>query len=166
MSILDYLKENICENKNQTMVLYHGTISDFDSFDLKHFGTHDSGWLGYGIYLTNDLEYAKSYIKKDGGLLTCEVTLYNPYVLDDFGPFHKPDQLSKKLNVHNSREITSKLKQMGHDSVLLSYETDYGENEIFIEVCVFDPKQVKILKFDKYNNEEDNEEDNEEEDNY
>jgi hypothetical protein len=73
-SYKDFLNENL----NNTYTLYHGTKKDFESFDLKYFGSSDSGWLGYGVYLTNDYEYAESY----GNVLECKVILNNPYILE------------------------------------------------------------------------------------
>lgn len=74
-----YLNENINTND---LILYHGTKKDFNEFDLRFFnsGSSDGGWLGYGIYLTNDYEYAESY----GDVLECKVNITNPYILEDY----------------------------------------------------------------------------------
>ena len=141
----------IQENKNYSdLVLYHGTKNNFNDFDLKYFnhGSSDGGWLGYGIYLTNDYEYAESY----GDVLVCNVKLENPYILKEFSYSTRPEKLIKELGVNNSREVTNKLKEIGYDSVLLTYE----DNGTFIEVCVFDTSKVKILK--KYKQDDDSNE--------
>lgn len=129
----------------QRITLYHGTKNKFDSFDLKFFnqGSFDGGWLGYGVYLTNDYNYAESY----GDVLECEVTLHKPYIITEYSYSTEPERLRNELGVKSSREVTSKLKQDGYDSIMLTYEdeTAYSNDGFFIEVCVFDPASIKIL---------------------
>lgn len=126
------------------MKLYHGTNRDFDAFDLRFFGhgSSDGGWLGFGVYLTNDREYAASY----GDVLECEVELKNPYVLTDHMYSRQPERLNKEMGTFNSRLTTKKLKELGHDGVMLTYDnSEFGGPDDFVEVCVFDPQQIKIL---------------------
>lgn len=40
---------------------YHGTAASFNAFDLDHPGRLDQGWLGRGVYLSDDPELANSY---------------------------------------------------------------------------------------------------------
>lgn len=146
----------INENENlNNFILYHGTKNNFNSFDLKFFnsGSGDGGWLGYGIYLTNDYEYAESY----GNILECNVTLKKPYILEDYSYSTKPEKLNNELGTNNSKETTNKLKENGYDSVILKYkdETRSWLDE-FIEVCVFNTSNIKILK--KYNQGDDSKE--------
>ena len=130
----------ILEGK-ETYEMYHGTEKEFDSFDLKFFnqGSGDGGWLGYGIYLTNDIEYAETY----GDVLVCEVTVENPLVLKDELYSRRPEKLAQDLDVSNSRGVTKKLKEKGYDSVMLTYDENWGK---FIEICVFDPSNIKVLR--------------------
>lgn len=135
----------IFENKtNKKLILYHGTNNEFNEFNLKLFnvGSGDGGWLGYGIYLTNNYDYAKSY----GKVLKCEVTLNNLYLLEDSEYSRRPNRLNNELNVYNSRDATKKLKEMGYDSVMLKYADDTEETGTFIEVCVFNSQNIKIIK--------------------
>lgn len=140
-TIREYLNENMNINN---LILYHGTNNDFNNFDLKFFnsGSGDGGWLGYGIYLTNDYEYAESY----GDVLECKVTLNNPYILEDYTYSTRPQKLNNELVTNNSRETTNKLKELGYDSVVLKYkdETRTWLDE-FIEICVFNPSNIKII---------------------
>ena len=145
--------ESINENKDiNNLTLYHGTNNKFNNFDLKFFnsGSGDGGWLGYGIYLTNDYEYAESY----GDVLECEVKLNNPYILEDSIYSRRPEKLNNELGTNNSRETTNKLKQMGYDSVILKYkdeERTWLDN--FIEVCVFNSSDIKIITRYKHGDE-------------
>ena len=67
---------------DSSLILYHGTDRNFNKFDIRFFnrGSSDGGWLGYGFYLTNDIDYAKSY---GDNLLKCEVTMSNRYIVVD-----------------------------------------------------------------------------------
>lgn len=137
------IEEFMNENNNSTdLILYHGTKNKFDDFDLKFFNssTADGGWLGYGIYLTNDYEYAETY----GDVLECKVHIENPYILTDSLYSTRPVKLRDELNVKNAKEITAKLKNNNYDSVLLKYiDADFSMNE-FIELNVFNPTNIKI----------------------
>jgi len=142
----DIVRESFDENsKTKNLILYHGTRKNFNFFDLNFFnsGSGDGGWLGYGIYLTNDYEYAESY----GDVLECEVKLNNPYVLTDYLYSIRPEKLNDELGTHNGKQTTKKLTEMGYDSTMLKYsDEDRSWLDYFIEVCVFNPANVKILK--------------------
>ena len=103
-TIRQFLNEDI---NVKDLVLYHGTKKDFNEFDLRFFnsGSSDGGWLGYGIYLTNDYKYAESY----GDVLECKVNITNSYILEDYLYSISPLKLMNKLGVDNSRGITKKL---------------------------------------------------------
>lgn len=52
--------------------LYHGSKNNFNEFEIPKF--HDNGGtLGYGIYLTDSIERAKSYANDSGYLYTVEL---------------------------------------------------------------------------------------------
>ena len=111
---MKYIK--LFENSiNKKYILYHGTTNNFTDFHLHSFGLNDSGWLGYGIYLTNDYEYAKSYSEPNGYVLKCEVILNNPFVLTDFKYSTTPDKLNNEMGSIKSFETTKKLQKMGYD---------------------------------------------------
>lgn len=141
------LREGLIKETTIKTLLYHGTKHNFDKFDLKFFnaGSGDGGWLGRGVYLTNDYEYAESY----GNVLECKVNIKNPYIITDFIYSRSPEKLANDLGVNNSREITSKLIKEGYDSVILTYSdkgyTKDGEYDKFIEICVFDPNNVEVI---------------------
>lgn len=142
------LREGLIKESMIKTPLYHGTKYNFDKFDLKFFnaGSGDGGWLGRGVYLTNDYEYAESY----GNVLECKVNVNNPYIVTDYVYSRSPEKLANDLGVNNSREITSKLIKEGYDSVILTYSdkgyTKDGEYDKFIEICVFNPNNVEVIK--------------------
>lgn len=67
-------------------VLYHGTDSKFDSFDLSKAGKNSRnktyGQLGKGLYFTPSLALAKQYGKN---ILKAKVELNNPFDMDAWG---------------------------------------------------------------------------------
>ena len=52
--------------------LYHGSKNNFDEFEIPKYHTN-GGTLGYGIYLTDSIERAKSYANDSGYLYTVEL---------------------------------------------------------------------------------------------
>lgn len=52
--------------------LYHGSKNDFNEFEIPKFH-ENGGTLGYGIYLTDSIERAKSYADDNGYLYTLEL---------------------------------------------------------------------------------------------
>lgn len=136
LSIKEFL---LTEKLKSSLILYHGTENNFTEFNLSRFGESDDGWLGYGIYLTNNYEYAESY----GKVLTCKINITNPYILTEYSYSIRPEKLCSDLDVSDSYQITKKLKSLGHDCVVLNYTEDDGED--FLEVCWFDPKNIEIL---------------------
>lgn len=52
--------------------LYHGSKNNFNEFEIPKYHTN-GGTLGYGIYLTDSIERAKSYANDSGYLYTVEL---------------------------------------------------------------------------------------------
>lgn len=59
-------------NENNPDSLYHGSKVSFDEFEIPEYHTN-GGDLGFGTYLTNDLDRAKMYADNDGYLYTVEL---------------------------------------------------------------------------------------------
>lgn len=126
------------------ILLYHGTNRNrFEQFDLKYFGSSDGGWLGYGIYFTNEYEYAESYCEKEGYLYSVKLNLKNPLILNDI-KYNRPLMLKNEYNVHTAKDLTTKLVSLGYDGVVLCYD-EYDNGHLFYEVCVFNPTCIKII---------------------
>jgi hypothetical protein len=142
------LNESI--NLNELPIMYHGTNTEFDKFSLKHFGGSDFGWLGYGIYVTNDYDYAKSYTN-NGNVKSIKLNIKNPYIITGYSYSTQPEKLMNELSVKSAYELTKKLKLDGYDSVMLknineiTYDKDNKETNIFYEICIFDTETIKIL---------------------
>ena len=127
------------------IVGYHGTNNNFDKFTLDNFGTNDFGYLGKGIYLTNDMDMAQSYADgEEGRLLKIKAVINNPYIITDWKYSYHPEKLRQELDCRNAKQINNKLLEQGYDSVMLKYTDDYGEE--FMELCVFNPDNVEIIE--------------------
>ena len=130
--------------KAQGELVYHGTDANFTEFSLKDFGKTDEGFLGKGVYLTSDKTNAEQY---GANIVESFTNLKNPYTYDApymFGGFN-PAKIARDLGLPENaspRQITDKLKSMGHDGVVVNEITDTGVIPK-AEVVVFDPKNIK-----------------------
>jgi hypothetical protein len=123
--------------QGQPTELYHGTADDFDTFELASPNRKDNGWLGEGVYLTNDPRLAGSYANlKQGDAAPNIMPVYavtkNPYqaTLEEKGRLQK----ASKAEINR---WTDELKKQGYDGVELGF-ADGGK-----EIVVFEPDQVK-----------------------
>ena len=69
---------------NEQEILYHGTDSKYDEFDLEKVGSADGKSKGgWGIYLTNDRDVAAQYITTQGKIHEYQLKRGNFFDLDD-----------------------------------------------------------------------------------
>jgi len=125
------------------MMLYHGTATDFDSFDIAHAGkTTDEGELGRGIYFSTDTAIARNHVFRKEVL----VRATNPLALD-----YPAWGADKKLLVRKAiglpesataEVVSDRLASLGFDSVALNY-APVGYNHQ--EVMVIDNSQVVVM---------------------
>lgn len=134
----------------QNHVVYHGTNTDFDTFEYRKAGMgNDPGLRGRGFYFTPDIRTARNYgsiVKK------YSVTIKKPFIPSEF---KSADEIADKLNIdtgmfrfnpsngeftiYNSYagSFTSALRDAGYDGVV------YPQRK---EVVAFDPKQIREIK--------------------
>ena len=84
----------------EPLVVYHGTSSDFDTFEMSKFGQTDSGWYGEGFYFTGRKEQAESYAKSSAArtkgtprIVQAFLNIRDPFVTDRVG--EQPDESEK-----------------------------------------------------------------------
>jgi len=138
----------LTEEDGSPKVVYHGTADSIDSFDFDHPNRNDTGWLGTGVYLTDDPTLAKIYAdqkanKKASGrlpddgvganILPMYARLENPYMAT----------LDEKQQIRQGGRAAAdgfrdKLIAEGYDGVIMPLGPE-GANEI----VVFDNKAVK-----------------------
>jgi len=142
-----FFGKSVLKNSDGTpQIVYHGTTDNIDSFDLNHPKRLDTGWLGTGIYVTDNENLAKYYanlkksrqiqgrIPSDGSIEPTVMPLYvrleNPYkaTLDD-------KELVKSGQV-SADAFKDRLIAEGYDGAIMPV---LDGNEI----VVFDNKAVK-----------------------
>lgn len=127
------------------MVVYHGTKDNIDAFDIGHINKKDDGWLGRGVYTTNDPKLADMYTKLKNGdapnIMPMYASIKKPYMAT-----LKEKQRLRASTKADIYDFTEKLKKEGYDGVILDYPD--GTKEI----VAFDAKQIKSVfntgKFD------------------
>jgi hypothetical protein len=143
-----FFGKSVLKNADGTpQVVYHGTTDSISEFKLDHPKRLDSGWLGTGVYVTDNILLAQEYTKlkklriKDGRLpagptdpiiMPLYVRLENPYnaTLDD-------KELVRSGQV-TAEQFRDNLIAKGHDGAIMP-----GEMRDVREIVVFDPKAVK-----------------------
>jgi hypothetical protein len=120
---------------------FHGTHETIGAFEVGHASSKDHGWLGQGVYLTDDPRVASEYAKlkartKAGGeganVMPLFSAVQNPY----FATLDEKDRIREE-GPEASRKFTEDLKRKGYDGVVLAYpEGGY-------EMVAFAPWQVK-----------------------
>lgn len=126
---------SVFDLEGRPKVLYHGTRSNIEAFDLNHPDKRDNGRLGKEVYLSNDPDMANFYAAQKGGssnLMPVYVALSNPYRFT-VEQKRKLSRASKDVVDSFTKEAIAK----GYDGGIL----DHG-NDTF-EVVVFDPSAVK-----------------------
>ena len=127
-------------------VVYHGTTDSIDHFDLSHPKRLDEGWLGTGVYVTDNENLAKYYanlkksrqiqgrIPSDGSIGPTVMPLYarleNPYIAT------VADKELVRSGQVSAEQFKDNLIAQGHDGAIMPV---LNGNEI----VVFDNKAVK-----------------------
>ncbi|MFC0268587.1 LPD38 domain-containing protein [Kushneria aurantia] len=120
-------------------VFYHGTADDIAAFQAGHPNRNDSGWLGHGIYVTNDPGLAGSYANTKAGMADPNVM---PLVI-------KPKSLLR-VNLEFKRRLqnappeatlamTERLRAEGFDGAILGFPNRDQTSEIVL----FNPEDIR-----------------------
>jgi len=130
------------------LVVYHGSKTKFDTFDLNKTGTNnDSGMWGKGFYFSPIRSFSKSY---GGRILKCYLNIKNPFIVTQGMSSLKKivskdlvDKLSSPIwdNPENvSKEIRQELISLGFDGV---FQYEAGQSRRFTQIVAFYPNQIK-----------------------
>jgi len=139
------------DDQGRPKIFLHGTASDFSTFDFEHAQRKDHGWLGDGVYLTDDPLLAQSYSNLKAGDAAPNIM---PVYAAIHNPFYATIQDKQKLQKYSKADIkafTERLKAEGYDGVVLQF------NDETSEVVALYPNQVKSAvgnngDFDTQNN--------------
>lgn len=130
-------QSKLTDASGRPRVLYHGTRDSVDRFDLDHPNRKDSGWLGTGVYLGDDVDLAESYARLKGGpngptIMPLYARLENPYMAT-----LEEKQRMRAGGRAMADKWTAELKEKGHDGVILTFPDESRE------IVIFDPAGVK-----------------------
>lgn len=152
----EWFAGSVLKNEDGSPVmLFHGTSDDIREFDLDHPNRKDSGWLGTGVYLTDDPGLASTYASlkswdvtrpanADRNVMPMYASLKNPYYAT----------LAEKQAMQGAgREAadawTAELKAKGYDGVILEFPNRKanadGSPPGSREVVVFDRGDAKSV---------------------
>ncbi|WP_432262813.1 hypothetical protein [Cupriavidus sp. TMH.W2] len=131
------------------LVLYHGTKSDFDRYDIKTFGASDEGLAGKGFYFTYNPEEASSYaINEQYGkgdapnVQPVYVSLNNPFVIQQgrLPDGRKLQELHKGIGVTASggSAVRNMAEEAGHDGIVWTNRDGH-----ILHVVAWRPEQIK-----------------------
>ena len=109
---------------------YHGTNAKFNAFKQGE----KNGWLGKGIYFTENKGYARENGKKVISAYLAGKNLYESTHIDHFGVFSELKSKFPNLNEINIAEV---LKSEGYEGITY---TDWDKGKI---ISVFSPDQIK-----------------------
>lgn len=113
---------------NEQEILFHGTDSKYDEFDLEKVGTGDGRSLGgWGIYLTNDYEIARQYITDSGSIHQYQLKRGNFFDLDDILDGYA-DNFQRALDRHD--EISDDDKEE-FDRDFVEYANDTTNKQVY-----------------------------------
>lgn len=129
---------------------FHGTADSISAFDIEHPNKKDVGWMGRGIYLTNNRQIAADYSKikagRTPGVMSLFISLKNPYIAksSEKQRIMLLERSDKYAALDEARALTSRLEAEGFDGVALEYPaSEVGEKYASTEYVVFDPNQIK-----------------------
>ena len=141
-------KSKLKNSDGTPQVVYHGTVDSIDKFDLDHPNRYDAGYLGTGVYLTNNKSLAQIYArnkqsKVNRGELTSDNT--GPQIMELYARLENPYRatMQEKLAIREGGRAASdafrdRLEAEGYDGAIMPVLD--GE-----EIVVFDPKAVKSI---------------------
>ena len=126
---------------------YHGTEQSFKRFSNSAIGSRgEPGFTGKGFYFTNRKNYAREYGKN---VMEAHLNIKNPYVLDNapggFGVPYSPELIKERLKLPSDAtpaDITKKLKDMGHDGVVVNVIDASGRKKNGFEKMVIDAEDI------------------------
>lgn len=145
-------ESKVVDEKNEPLVVYHGTADVIHEFDLDHPNRKDTGWLGTGVYLTTSTDIAGSYANLKAGssgpqILPLFARVENPYHAT-LADKQRLQLISQRDGAEAGREAANKwteeLKSKGHDGVIIEFKASLvGKANASKEIVVFNPAGVK-----------------------
>jgi hypothetical protein len=138
----------VVDNERRPLVVYHGTVSEFDAFDDKKTGLNDRGLWGRGHYFSTGVDGPNSYALRQGDgarIIPAYVLISNPFIVTTGTDF-----ITRLPNGTNQRDLLgpdldgSKIKDQalkgGHDGVI-----QIKRSGLIGDLVAFSPNQIKSI---------------------
>ena len=122
------------------VLLYHGTADNVTKFDVNHPNRKDSGWLGTGVYLTDNVDMANLYADQKARALGPKGQNVMPLYARLENPYYATAEDKARVRAGGraaADAFTVDLQAQGYDGVI------YQPSEEAREVVVFDLAAVK-----------------------
>lgn len=146
----------VVDKNGKPLVVYHGTKSDFDTFNIKEAGKTDAGLIGKAFYFTPSGEQASSFSENDmygwmgaeneikaPNVMPVYVSIQNPFIIEDGILPHNKQMLTEFYPFGNfkgkSEKLQSMVKKKGYDGAI------FKVNGEIVQVVVFYPTQIKSI---------------------
>ena len=132
-----FVAKHTFDGEGRPRVFFHGSASDFTSFDFDHPNRKDQGWLGRGAYVTSDTEIAEGYSRLKSGpvgenVMPLYVAIHNPIMADA-----KTKQMFRTRPKEVIDKWTDEMISRGWDSVIMPFSDGH------VEVVVFNKTAIK-----------------------
>lgn len=125
------------DDAGRPKVLFHGTTTAIDEFDLDHPNKKDAGWLGKGVYLTSDIDMAEGYANLKGSMRNQTIMPVYAYLRNPYLFTADEKQALSKAGKDAIAAFTKSAQAKGYDGGVLEF--DDGT----YEVVAFNNTQVK-----------------------
>jgi len=136
-------ESKVVDTGGKPLVVYHGTDSVFDVFDITKAGSNnDTGMWGTGFYFSPDKKMSRAY---GGNLKHVYLSLQNPLIVHGNvsalpWEFHPAKKTHGDAGKAASDALRQRLLDAGYDGVI-QYEA--GESKKLGQVVAFKPTQIK-----------------------
>ena len=136
----------VLDSQGRPLVVYHGTIADFEYFDNSKTGSNDRGLWGRGHYFSSVSNNANSYALRQGDesqVILAYVSIKNPLVLKTGNDLiiRLPDGTNYKDFVGPNLDGT-KIKNIAisgnHDGVI-----QFRQNGMIGDIVAYNSNQIK-----------------------
>ena len=117
---------------NDPQTFYHGTADNISKFELSHPNRKDFGWLGDGVYITNDPLMADAYANSKAGNDNANVMPLYIRPTNLYQATLEDKKRLKHVNKAGVLKFTEMVKQDGYDGAELTY-SDGTSGNLYIQ---------------------------------
>lgn len=129
----------VVDNEGKPLVVYHGSKTQFDKFDINKIGTvTDTGSYGSGFYFTRDYNLAKIFIEQNGIIYNVYLNIKNPLVFNTENDIPIIKMVNDAIDKEYSNNFSKYVKNKGYDGIISKLDTQ----PLFV---IYYPNQIKSV---------------------